>query len=83
MPIATVTSKGQVTIPKAIRESLDLQAGDRVEFRKEGDRIVVEAATSDLTELEGYLGEPPVRVTLEEMAEAVRTGVARRERSSR
>lgn len=83
MPTATVTSKGQVTIPKAIRESLDLHAGDRVEFRTEGDQVVLEAATGDLTELEGFLGEPPVRLTVEEMAEAVRMSVARRERSSR
>ena len=32
MALATLTSKGQVTIPKAIRESLRLHAGDKVEF---------------------------------------------------
>jgi antitoxin PrlF len=32
MALATLTSKGQVTIPKVIRDSLQLQAGDRVEF---------------------------------------------------
>lgn len=32
MTVATLTSKGQVTIPKAVRESLRLHAGDKVEF---------------------------------------------------
>jgi len=83
MPTATVTSKGQITIPKSIREALGVQTGDRVEFREEGERIVVEAATSDLFALEGYLGEPPVRLSVEEMAETVREAVARHARSAR
>jgi len=78
MPTATVTSKGQITIPKAIREALGVHKGDRVEFREEGERIVVEAATTDLLALEGYLGEPPVRLSVEEMAEAARAAVASR-----
>ena len=32
MAQATLTSKGQITIPKAIRESLQIQAGDKIEF---------------------------------------------------
>lgn len=78
MPTATVTSKGQITIPKAVRETLGVQTGDRVEFRQEGEKIVVEAATRDLFELEGYLGKPPVRLRVEEMAETMREVVARR-----
>lgn len=38
---ATVTSKGQVTIPKAIRESLDIRESDRLLFVMEEDRLVV------------------------------------------
>jgi AbrB family looped-hinge helix DNA binding protein len=37
-----VTSKGQVTIPKAIRDSAGVTAGSEVEFRVEGDGIVIE-----------------------------------------
>ncbi len=40
--LSTVTSKGQVTIPKTIRELLNIQANDRVSFIQEGDRIVLQ-----------------------------------------
>ncbi len=33
MPVATVTSKGQVTIPKQVREHLGVKSGDKLEFR--------------------------------------------------
>jgi len=39
--LTTVTSKGQVTIPKAIRDLLHIQPNDRVAFVVEGDRVVV------------------------------------------
>lgn len=32
MPIGTLTSKGQVTIPKPVRDALELQPGDRIDF---------------------------------------------------
>jgi antitoxin PrlF len=37
MATATITSKGQITIPKAIRDSLHLRSGDRVEFLVHGE----------------------------------------------
>jgi AbrB family looped-hinge helix DNA binding protein len=40
MPVATLTSKGQVTIPKRVREQLQLQSGDRVDFRIDEDGTV-------------------------------------------
>ena len=40
MPIATVTSKGQVTIPKQVREHLDVKSGDKLEFRVGDDGTV-------------------------------------------
>lgn len=39
--IATITSKGQVTIPVAIRKKYGLGANDRVDFITEGDRIIL------------------------------------------
>jgi len=40
MAISTVTSKGQVTIPKKIREKLNLRSGDKLDFRIEDDDSV-------------------------------------------
>ncbi len=41
---ATVTSKGQVTIPAAVRRALHLSAGSRIVFHLEGEQVVVEPA---------------------------------------
>ncbi len=73
MPSATVTSKGQVTIPRPIREALKVSAGDRLDFVLEaGGRVVVRPATRDVSELKGLLhrgGRQPV--SLEEMNAAI------------
>jgi len=41
MEIAKITSKGQITIPKEIREKLNLKEGDKVIFIEEGDKIII------------------------------------------
>lgn len=38
---ATVTSKGQITIPREIRESLRLEPGDKVIFERRGENMVM------------------------------------------
>ena len=57
---ATVTSKGQVTIPKEVRDALGLAAGDRVVFRVEGPHAVL-ARTPDLLDLAGVVEVPVAR----------------------
>jgi AbrB family looped-hinge helix DNA binding protein len=57
---ARITSKGQVTIPKGVRDALGLDEGDELIFRVEGDRAVV-AKTPDFLELAGYIEVPPER----------------------
>jgi AbrB family looped-hinge helix DNA binding protein len=52
MPNSTVTSKGQITVPKIIRDALQLEAGDRVQFRLRDDGVVeMKPETGDLTDL--------------------------------
>ena len=41
MAQATLTSKGQITIPKEIRDSLQLQAGDKIEFTIDADQQAI------------------------------------------
>jgi antitoxin PrlF len=74
-----ITSKGQITLPKAIRDKLGVKPGDRVTFREQADgRIVVEAATVDLLSLCGVI-KPKVRgVTVEDMNEAIGQAVVDR-----
>jgi AbrB family looped-hinge helix DNA binding protein len=56
---ARVTSKGQITIPKPVREALNLSEGDQVVFRViEGGRAIL-ARTPDLLELAGTVSVPP------------------------
>ncbi len=74
MPRSTLTSKGQVTIPKPIRKVLHVEPGDPVEFVvDEHGRVVVRAGTSNLSELKGMLRRPGQRtVSVEEMNAAIR-----------
>jgi antitoxin PrlF len=51
---AKITSKGQVTVPKAVREALGIKEGDEVVFRVEGKRAVL-ARTPDLISLAGTI----------------------------
>ena len=74
MTIATVTSKGQVTIPKSIRDTLRLQTGDKLEFivTQEGDTLL-RPVTRKVDDVFGRLHKPgrgPVSV--EDMDAAIR-----------
>lgn len=57
---ATVTSKGQVTLPKSVREALGIKAGDRVLFRVLKGRAVL-AKVPDFLELAGSVPVPPAK----------------------
>ena len=54
---ARVSSKGQITIPRAVREALGIEEGDEVLFRLEGQRVVM-ARTPNLLELAGSVDVP-------------------------
>ncbi|RDH46183.1 AbrB/MazE/SpoVT family DNA-binding domain-containing protein [Zooshikella ganghwensis] len=75
MSTATITSKGQVTIPKEVRDALSLASGDRVEFIQiDSDRFEIVAINRDVTELKGLIKKPKKPVTIEEMNEAIEMG---------
>jgi AbrB family looped-hinge helix DNA binding protein len=80
MPAATLTSKGQITLPKAIRELLRLDTGDTVEFVvAESGEVQVRAGHYDVRDLRGLLRKPGRKpVSLEAMDEAIRQARPRR-----
>lgn len=79
MSTSTLTSKGQTTIPKDVRERLNLHPGDRLEFVIDEDgRVVVLPASVDASELAGMLKRPAKPVTVEGMNQAIRKRSGRR-----
>ena len=72
MSTATLTNKGQITIPTEVRNALKLKAGDRVEFVQTApNRYELVAANMDVTALKGMLGPAKKGVAVEAMNVAV------------
>lgn len=72
MATATVTSKGQITIPKEVRDALGLESGDRVEFVASAPGVYeILAASKDVRELKGMIARPRKPVSVEDMRKAV------------
>jgi len=72
MSTATITSKGQITIPILVRAALGVGAGDRVEFvQVEPGRFELVAATGSVVALKGLIRKPASPVTIEAMSEAI------------
>jgi AbrB family looped-hinge helix DNA binding protein len=78
LPTSTVTSKGQVTIPKTIRERLGLSEGDILEFSIDDAGRIVARQASRRHGVCGVLRDfaPEQPVTVEAMNEAVRRRAA-------
>jgi antitoxin PrlF len=72
MATATVTSKGQITIPAAVRQTLHVDPGDRVEFVEiEPGQFLFLAANRSVTELKGMFGPANKVVSIDEMNQAI------------
>ncbi len=74
MPIATLTTKGQLTIPKKIRESLKLQTGDKIEFvLTENREATIRPVSKKVDDIFCKLHKPDQKaVTLEIIDNAIR-----------
>ena len=72
---SAITSKGQATIPKAIRDHLQLKPGDRVKFFVHPDGSVVLLPKRPVSNLRGIV-KSRRRVTIEDMNEAIGAGAA-------
>ncbi len=73
MPTATITSKGQITIPVEIREALDLEAGDRIAFQEiaPGTYGFTPVPRHSVKVLKGMFGKAGKSVSIEEMNAAI------------
>ena len=73
---SAITSKGQATIPRAIREHLRLKPGDRVKFFVHPDGSVVLLPKLPAAALRGIVKSRRRPVTLEKMSEAAAAGAS-------
>ena len=72
MSTATLTTKGQITIPVAVRASLGLETGSRVEFIEvDNGQYLMMAATSPVQALKGLLRKPESVISIEKMNEII------------
>lgn len=70
--LATLTTKGQITIPKAARDALHLQPGDRIEFVfGDNGRLFLLPVTRPVHSLKGMLPKPKHPISLEAMDQAI------------
>jgi AbrB family looped-hinge helix DNA binding protein len=53
MPTSTITSKGQTTVPKEVRDALNVDAGDKLTWEVRGGRVAITTERPALYQLEG------------------------------
>jgi antitoxin PrlF len=78
MTASTLTSKGQITLPKSVRDRLRLAAGDSVEFVETPNGFLLRPTRGDIRKLKGSLPVPAHAVTLAQMQEAIETAGIRK-----
>ena len=79
MPTSTLTSKGQITIPREVRERLHLKTGSRVDFIVEASgQVVLKPLDSSFRSIRGIVRSRRKRpVSIKEMNEAIAQGYSR------
>ena len=74
MSAATLSSKGQITIPAKVRVSMGVDTSDRIEFiEKDDGTFTIIAATHSVKELKGMIRKPAKPVSIENMNAAIET----------
>jgi AbrB family looped-hinge helix DNA binding protein len=73
MSTATITTKGQITIPADVRRRLGLESGDRVEFVEVEGGFAIKPANDDVRALKGLLRKPVKPVSISDMNAVIRT----------
>lgn len=70
--VATITSKGQITIPINIREEFKMESGVKLEFVINNGRLIVFPINKSVKNLKGFLKKPKKALSVEEMNDAIR-----------
>lgn len=84
MPTATLTSKGQVTIPQSVRTALGLHAGTKVDFVSVDGGFKVVPQRKDVSSLKGrFAGRAANPVSVEAMDDAIAMAVSGRNRPAK
>jgi AbrB family looped-hinge helix DNA binding protein len=78
MPISTLTKKGQVTIPKEIRDILGVKGNDGVMFFKKDGDIIVKRVKGDIFDLRGTLRHLKKSENLENIRKIIRKSIAKK-----
>jgi antitoxin PrlF len=72
MVTATITTKGQITIPSSVRNALNLDAGSKVEFVENADgTFTFLPLNQHVQTLKGVLQAPKQPISIEDMSEAI------------
>lgn len=74
---ATLSSKGQATIPKTVRDRLQIKPGDRFKFFFHPDGVII-LPKIPTARLKGIIPKPAKPVSLEEINRAIESGAAQR-----
>lgn len=75
MTAATITSKGQLTLPKEVRQALGVGPGDQVNFvRMQDGNFAVMPASLPVKRLKGIVPKPATPITLDDMDRAIAAG---------
>ena len=71
--VATLTSKGQITVPAAVRADMGLAPGDRLRFRRDADgRMIIEKDTRSFADLRGMVSMPGAYAVIDSWVEEAR-----------
>lgn len=63
MPVSTMTSKGQTTVPKEVREALALEPGSKLRWAVRGGKVAITTERPVLYELQGFIKHGPDALT--------------------
>ena len=72
MPTSTITSKGQTTVPKEVREALNVDAGDKLTWEIKGGRVAITTDRPALYRWKGVIKHGPADA-VQAVAEARKT----------